>query len=776
MERKALHAHPWIIPVLAALSLTAACTGATGATEAPTAPGSSTHVALSQDGLGQSDIDQDSSPDAYDDTVIRDLYFTFDDAGWESSLQRLGEDEYVFADLEVEGVTYEDVGLRIKGNSSARGSGRKVPLNLTMDATVPGQELLGYDTLNLNSGFMNPTLAREILTLDTLRDYQPMPGAAYARVHANGTYFGVYTLVEQIEGTFLDQWYETNDGVLFKGDAPGTQAGGPSGFRSNLSWQGESLADYQSSYELKTEEAGDAGYEKLRELTRVLDAPVAEGGVSDADFPEAIEAVLDVDSALWYIAGINLFTNYDSYYSGHNYFLYWAEEDERFHILSWDVNESFGVFQGAGIRSDDSNAVAQTDPFLMASGQDASSRPLISRLLSVPSYRADYLAHYRTLLATAFAPDALEEKVSAYQDLVRESVLTDPNYIYDTALFEQNVWEDVRAGGQGRGGRAVPGLLKVVNARYTWLSAQADLRAPDNALEQHSLAPKQPTVEQDVTVALQFSGSDQPSGVDLVYRVEGSMPEAVPMRENGGTWEGTIPAQGNGDDVTYYARLAFDDGRTAFYPAVNQTQPWAYQVSGVALPAAPTGDLVINELVADNEAGMADEAGEFEDWIELYNRGAEPLSLEGYFLSDAEDDPWAFALPAVTLGPGEYYLVWADNDPDQGEHHADFRLSKDGESVHLSTRDATVDSVTFEALPTDAAFMRSPDGADEWVVCGNATPREPNTCTSSPAPTAEATPTSASTAVPTTVPPSTPTAAATSVSPLAMIFLPMTVR
>jgi len=290
----------------AGIAVIAAAAGAAGAgvlaTSSAPSPKHSAHAAASI-------VHQGAEPsDLFDQTVVRDFRLTFDDAGWEDRLRRLDEAEYLLADLVVDGEEYPDVGLRIKGNSSARGSERKVPLSLKMDAEVPGQDLLGYDTLNLNNGFVNPTFTREVLTLTRLRAAQPMPRSAHARVYANGAFFGLYTLVEQIEGTFVRAWFGSADGTLIKADAP---AGGgvPGGFRSELSWLGEDLAAYRAAYEIKRSADEEAALRDLRELTRVLDAPASEGGLDDAGFAAAIRAELAVDRALWYIASVNLFTN-----------------------------------------------------------------------------------------------------------------------------------------------------------------------------------------------------------------------------------------------------------------------------------------------------------------------------------------------------------------------------------------------------------------------------------------------------------------------------------
>jgi hypothetical protein len=690
----------------------------------------------------------------FDAEVVRDLYLEFADPGWEAAIAGLGATGYVHADLVVDGTRYPDVGVRYKGNSSSGVAGRKKPFNIGLDAFVEGQDLLGYDTLNLNNGFVDPTMVREILTYATLRPFLPTPRAAFVRLHVNGAYFGLYLMVQQIERTYLDEWFASNDGYLFKADppagfrpgprllagglrAPDQQPGQPSqpgrGGRPDLRWLGEDLAAYKAAYELKTVTAGNTAYEVLREMIRALDAPVSQGGVAEADFPDAIAQVLDVDGALWYIAAHNLLANFDSYYSGHNYYLYWAEEDQRFHLLSWDMNESFGVFSAPGADPGDTQSMIQADPFLMS---DTTSRPLIRRLLGVPAFRAAYLAHYRTLSDGALDPAILEARVLAYQALIRESVRTDPNRLYAYEDFDRNVWEDVALagapgpGGQTGRGRPVPGLLKLAAGRHAWLRQHPDLQSPDHQLIGQELAPPRPTAGDSPRVAVRLGGADLPSAVELRYRLDGSRPVAMGMAAAGEAWSGTIPTQPAGTRVSYEVWVHFADGRVAVHPAANAVAPWDYEVAGDVLPVLPGGSVVINELLAANDSGLADPAGELDDWVELVNRGPDPQHLAGIFLSTRAEDPWAFALPEVTLAPGEHLLIWCDNDPEQGADHAGFRLSKAGESLFLASRalNATVDQVTFGPQAADVSTGRITDGAPEWAACAVPSPRAANRC------------------------------------------------
>jgi hypothetical protein len=69
--------------------------------------------------------------------------------------------------------------------------------------------------------------------------------------------------------------------------------------------------------------------------------------------------------------------------------------------------------------------------------------------------------------------------------------------------------------------------------------------------------------------------------------------------------------------------------------------------------------IVINELMASNNAVIADEDGAFSDWIELFNSGTEAVNLEGYGLSDNPQQLFKWTFPSYAIEPGEYLLVWA---------------------------------------------------------------------------------------------------------------------
>ncbi len=136
----------------------------------------------------------------------------------------------------------------------------------------------------------------------------------------------------------------------------------------------------------------------------------------------------------------------------------------------------------------------------------------------------------------------------------------------------------------------------------------------------------------------------------------------------------------------------------------------------------------INEVLAKNTVGIRDPAGEYEDWIELHNKNALPVTVGGMYLSDSPANPTRWRIPAgQAIQPGGTLLIWADDDPTQGPLHATFKLSSAGEEVLLYDIDGTLlDRLTFGAQVPDVSTGRLHDGLSHQVSFPDPTPGLPN--------------------------------------------------
>ena len=151
-------------------------------------------------------------------------------------------------------------------------------------------------------------------------------------------------------------------------------------------------------------------------------------------------------------------------------------------------------------------------------------------------------------------------------------------------------------------------------------------------------------------------------------------------------------------------------------------------------PISTTG-LVINEFMADNSQTIADELGQFDDWIEIYNGSDAAINIAGLYLTDNFAEPAKWRIPdyqpeLTTLAPGGFLLIWADEDAYQGMLHANFKLDATGEQLALAKKSGNhiefVDSLSFSAQQPDASTGRSYDGATFWRSINPATPGRTN--------------------------------------------------
>ncbi|MFZ5939547.1 MAG: lamin tail domain-containing protein [Bacteroidota bacterium] len=139
--------------------------------------------------------------------------------------------------------------------------------------------------------------------------------------------------------------------------------------------------------------------------------------------------------------------------------------------------------------------------------------------------------------------------------------------------------------------------------------------------------------------------------------------------------------------------------------------------------------IVLNEIQAANNSTLTDNAGDYEDWIELYNPNDFSVEIGGLVLKDNVDS-WAIPTgdPSTLLPAKGYFLLWADDEEGEGPFHTNFKLSaSNGEFVGLFQPDGTtlIDSITFPPLDDDVSFGRCGSG---WVLMQVPTPREANSC------------------------------------------------
>ncbi|MEM7264267.1 MAG: lamin tail domain-containing protein, partial [Planctomycetota bacterium] len=180
---------------------------------------------------------------------------------------------------------------------------------------------------------------------------------------------------------------------------------------------------------------------------------------------------------------------------------------------------------------------------------------------------------------------------------------------------------------------------------------------------------------------IEVSFSEVVTGVDAADLLIGGVSASSLQGAGVGPYVVSFPAV---EDGVVEIRFSDDHGITDIAEEPNAfiaPSPWSYEVDSTL----PPDDVVITEIMAASQSSLRDDDGEYGDWIELFNRGATPVDLRGWALSDDDENSGAWVFPDRTLEPGEYLVVFASgkNRAEGDDIHTSFRLSAAGEFVGL---------------------------------------------------------------------------------------------
>lgn len=378
--------------------------------------------------------------------VIHDIYFNFSQVSyWDTLIANHTADVYTRCDMIFDGTLLSSIAIKLKGNSSFNNPSQKKSMKIDLNEFVAGQDYDGIKKFNLNNLFKDPTFIREKLTLDYMRRHGiHAPRCTYARVYYNNVYWGLFTLVEDVNGKFLSQHFNNNNGNLFKGDPNG-----------DLRWWGSSVSAYTTHYELDDTQTND-WTDLVNLINTINNSPTAT-------YYASLEDSLFGWDFLANMAINNIFVNNDSYCgSGHNYYLYHDSTLMKWRWLPWDVNETFGTFT-LGMTP----AQLKTLPFDYINLP--ANRPLATKMMADPTYRQTYIYTYCYLMQD-FTNAYLDPYIDSLANLIRTDVYADPNKFYSNQDFETNLTSDIISSGPGGGN--ILGLKDFITTRRSSLETQ----------------------------------------------------------------------------------------------------------------------------------------------------------------------------------------------------------------------------------------------------------------------------------------------------------------
>ena len=463
--------------------------------------------------------------------------------------------ERIPARLTLNGVLYDSVGVRYKGNSTFclpnDVFSPKVPYNIDMNYFVGGQKLLDYKKVKLANAWMDATFVKQIVSSNIYRRYLPTGESNLVRLNVQGNYVGLYVNDESINKQFLDKHFDEKSGPLFKCDNIDRfcdTANAPSAMPPNLYYMGDDSTLYYNSYDIKS----DYGWKEFINLMKTI----------DLDF-QNIDSVLNVDRTLWAFAANQVIANLDCYntYYIHNYYMY-QTKDGLFQMIPWDLDNSFvGAIMGWDYWNPSN--VYEYDPYYTGgpytgpSGtpQPWEARPLLFKLLNDPHYRKIYSAHMRTIIEESLDTAQIRANIDNLQSLAYSAASQDNNKVFTMNEYYNNTESAIWAAFNWGFG----GILSTVNERKQFLlnHPEISLMPPQisNVYVNNGLVTAEVFNANSVEIMAttseynskfnSFSMFDDGTNGDLLA--------------NDGIYTADLPYQFSGFDVKFYIRSENDD-------------------------------------------------------------------------------------------------------------------------------------------------------------------------------------------------------------------------
>jgi hypothetical protein len=369
--------------------------------------------------LTPADVKSYSNESLYDSGVLRTIFLEFEEPDWEQELVDFhNTDIEVPAKMTVDGKVHPGVGVRFRGMTSYQsvGNGSKRSLSLSVNLIKKDQYLYGYRTLHLLNSFSDPTFMRSVLYLQIARNYYPVPKANFMRVVINGESWGLYVNQQQFNSDFTKDFFGSAGGFRWK--VPMGMGGGA------LTYFGDNAESYKRSYELKGKDDPKAWSDLIR-LCKVLNQTPSD------QLEKSLEPIMDVDGVLRYLAVDVSLINNDGYWTRGSDFDLYEDEKGCFHVVPHDVNETerpaegmgggrgWGGFAGPG---GSGSGGVKLDPL---SGANDPNKPLLYRLLAVPSLRTRFLGYVRDIAEKWMAWEKIGPSVTKYQALIDADVRAD---------------------------------------------------------------------------------------------------------------------------------------------------------------------------------------------------------------------------------------------------------------------------------------------------------------------------------------------------------------
>ena len=299
-----------------------------------------------------------------------------------------------------------------------------------------------------------------------------------------------------------------------------------------------------------------------------------------------------------------------------NYYMY-KHKDSLWHVIPWDVNESFGGVMGA---SQNNSAHSNWD-VLRWFEPDEPNRPLIWQILKHDRYHKQYFAHIRTVIEENYNEANIRSQVDSIQDLIEQDVLNGPYNIFPDQDFRDNVDYDVTHPNLAPLSN-YKAMIPTVNERLDYLTEHPEIIKIAPTLENTTRNIVAPEEGQDVWVTAEVTNAMQVDLLITTNREYASFFEPFEMKDDGlnndgaagdGVYGVLIPFQSADEKIKYYVR-AQNSEAMILEPRRAEYEYFKYKIDS-ASTASVSDNVEISKLfnVYPNPAnGFVNIAGDLE--------------------------------------------------------------------------------------------------------------------------------------------------------------------
>ena len=311
------------------------------------------------------------------------------------------------ADLQWRSIKVRNVSIR------SRGSGSRNPIKpgllVEFARYTTGQKFLGLSAIVLRNGWQDPSLIRNKLAFTMFEQLGlSAPRESFCKLFINNEYMGVYTITEQVDGSFATRVTGETDGTLLE-------------YHNMFVWNAEDLASiaaYKPILEARTHvlDSDTILYTPIQQLFREVNGP------DDAVWLDRVQQYLDLDEFVRHVAVETFIAENDGitgFHGMNNFYLYRFQGTQKHRLFVWDKDNAF-LFPDSPVDPPQSNI-------------------LFRRAMTYPDFRELYFQTLEQCALIAGTDNAMANQIDQIMAVMSSAVKADTKKQFSNAEFDNGV-------------------------------------------------------------------------------------------------------------------------------------------------------------------------------------------------------------------------------------------------------------------------------------------------------------------------------------------------